>query len=837
MGDVAEEAINSSAVSEEDKDDQHEASQADQSNPDKSFSNIPVAGEIVEGKRAKKTVERLDFQARKQRELKIGDGSGDKLGDIPRTSFQITKMKTTDLKPLHAILFDRPGKISTIKRNLRLFNGFAFDVNSEQYGKKRDKILKSSNFPNSKLKVVCGILDLEKKGTHSDLVDRILTFLTSPKSSGKRLPVKKKKKSKKKLSGSDSNAKTNKKSKPKPKSSSPKKSKSGSKSKAIVMDSSSDEDEGEKKAASGDVEGSDEEPSKKETEQPSTSEESAGEEEGEGDKSPKSKTVRTKAAPKKSSAVKRPRTPSKKMVPPKKRAKRDASDQESADDSNDDEKVKNEITRSSGRCVMRGGSRIFHVPQPKKTKSAHAAKSKKADSSSNSKNNTNTADDSSDDEPLINMIKKAPNDEQLKETVQSLLKEADLKEMTMKKICQRVMDPENGDLLISGGVSQIDSWQLDPPFSSSENPLQIWAGDPDCTASDNETEDNLQAVDPNEVFPSGLPADPSSESDSGMSEDPIIESPKSAVTPAATQTAVYQVVYDISGLGSVKQEQPNLDVISIELDEWSSQLLFSDSCIVNELPAVSAGTLTSVRPPSLDLLYPELQLTEEEQKLLTQEGVSLPNNLPLTKAEERILKKVRRKIRNKQSAQDSRRRRKEYIDGLESRAAACSAQNKELRRTVEQLEKHNMSLINQLRQLQSLIKQTVSKGAQTSTCLLIIVVSLTLIVMPSFSPFRRHLSADDAYKPTGVISRNILTDPVPAANEDGSLSLQSDSSDLSESGPPDDAASTHEPTIIPENTDFNHTEQDSSQSQSSSALVAKQTEKSRPMKPAHADEM
>lgn len=30
-------------------------------------------------------------------------------------------------------------------------------------------------------------------------------------------------------------------------------------------------------------------------------------------------------------------------------------------------------------------------------------------------------------------------------------------------------------------------------------------------------------------------------------------------------------------------------------------------------------------------LYPELQLTEEEQKLLNQEGVSLPSNLPLTK--------------------------------------------------------------------------------------------------------------------------------------------------------------------------------------------------------------
>lgn len=98
-------------------------------------------GEIVEGKRAKKTVERLDFQAPKQKEkLKIGDGnqtfnhdrnvwlqshedkrsmffapmfsgSGEKLGDIPRTGYQIAKMKPVDLKPLHVILFDRPGKV------------------------------------------------------------------------------------------------------------------------------------------------------------------------------------------------------------------------------------------------------------------------------------------------------------------------------------------------------------------------------------------------------------------------------------------------------------------------------------------------------------------------------------------------------------------------------------------------------------------------------------------------------------------------------------------------------------------------------------------------------
>ncbi|KAF0032030.1 hypothetical protein F2P81_016585 [Scophthalmus maximus] len=346
----------------------------------------------------------------------------------------------------------------------------------------------------------------------------------------------------------------------------------------------------------------------------------------------------------------------------------------------------------------------------------------------------------------------------------------------------QAMDAESGELLFLGGGVAADSWQLDAPLScselvygGSEKPLQDWAVDPDCATAncDSESEDVLHAVDPNEVFPNGPPADPSSESDSGVSEEPVVESP----VAVATEATVYQVVYDISGLRGVKAEPGRENVISIELDEWSSQMLFSDSCIVSELPLVAAPLSTDD-----DLLNPDLQLTEEEQKLLNQEGVSLPNNLPLTKvrrAEERVLKKVRRKIRNKQSAQDSRRRRKEYVDGLESR-----------------------SLLSQLRRLQSLIKQTVSKGAQTSTCLLIILVSLGLIIMPSFSPFRRNTSVDDDYRPVGVMSRNILTDPSssssssssqPATDEVESPAAQPDSmsppaADASQSGRPQGAA-------------------------------------------------
>ncbi|XP_037532597.1 protein DEK [Nematolebias whitei] len=375
-----------------------EDQQEDQQSPAR--SSFKAFAEIIEGKRTTKTVERLDFQAPKAKEkLKIGDGGGDKLGDIPRTNYQITKMKPADLKPLHNILFDRPGKTASMKKNLRLFNGFPFSADSPQFSKKRDKLLRKSNFTNSKLKEVCTVLDLEKKGTHSDLVDRILMFLVAPKNSGKRVPVKKKRKSKKKLCSDDVKPKT-KKSRPTASSSSPKKTKPGSKSKAIVMDSSSDEDE-EKTGASAEAEGSDGEknPSLREEEDQSEEEESS---------KPKSSTAKTK---KKNAPIKRPRAPVKKAGLLK-RAKMETSGESD------------------------GSSEADEKPKKKKL----AAKTKKADSSSNIKN-TNTVEDSSDeDEPLIRMVKKAPSDDQLKETVQGLLKEADLEEMTMKQICQRVFD-------------------------------------------------------------------------------------------------------------------------------------------------------------------------------------------------------------------------------------------------------------------------------------------------------------------------------------------------------------------------------------------------------------
>ena len=109
-----------------------------------------------------------------------------------------------------------------------------------------------------------------------------------------------------------------------------------------------------------------------------------------------------------------------------------------------------------------------------------------------------------------------------------------------------------------------------------------------------------------------------------------------------------------------------------------------------------------------------LHLTDEERTLLMEEGVDLPEDLPLTKAEERVLKKVRRKIRNKRSAMESRRRKKEYITTVEEqyesskgifwhlylRVINISDENDELKKRVKFLEQQNRNLMSQLRKLQ-----------------------------------------------------------------------------------------------------------------------------------------
>ncbi|CAF4806962.1 unnamed protein product, partial [Rotaria magnacalcarata] len=81
-----------------------------------------------------------------------------------------------------------------------------------------------------------------------------------------------------------------------------------------------------------------------------------------------------------------------------------------------------------------------------------------------------------------------------------------------------------------------------------------------------------------------------------------------------------------------------------------------------------------------------LVLTNEEIKLIKQEGYQVPNKLPLNKTEEKMLKKIRRKIKNKISAQESRRKKKEYVDALEKEIAKYVDENNALKERMATIE-------------------------------------------------------------------------------------------------------------------------------------------------------
>nr|XP_006008098.1 PREDICTED: protein DEK isoform X3 [Latimeria chalumnae] len=228
----------------EDDDDDEEYDDDDDEKKEKSL--------IVEGKREKKKVERLSFQVTppKKEPFALGEGKGEKLGDIERIKYFLGRMQADELKPLHKLLFNRPGVISSVKRNIRLFSGFPFEKGSDHY-KKKEEMLKK--YKKVSLKMICGALDLEKSGDNSELVARILNFLMKPKSTGQGLPKSKSKsKSKRKTSKGGKRESSG--------SGSARKSKA-SKSEEILSDWSSSEEEKKKKDESSEEgdKGSDEE--------------------------------------------------------------------------------------------------------------------------------------------------------------------------------------------------------------------------------------------------------------------------------------------------------------------------------------------------------------------------------------------------------------------------------------------------------------------------------------------------------------------------------------------------------------------------------------------------
>ncbi|KAH0820561.1 hypothetical protein MTP99_019220 [Tenebrio molitor] len=153
----------------------------------------------------------------------------------------------------------------------------------------------------------------------------------------------------------------------------------------------------------------------------------------------------------------------------------------------------------------------------------------------------------------------------------------------------------------------------------------------------------------------------------------------------------------------------------------------------------------------------EVKLTSEEKRLLDKEGIQLPAYHPLTKLEDRELKRIRRKIRNKISAQDSRKRKKEYVDGLEERVRRGSEENRNLMQRVKELQKKNKTLMAHINKLQSLIFNSTSSKATPSTCLMIVMLSVLLVSLPNIRLSQMSKKELSTEQEQITISRSLLS--------------------------------------------------------------------------------
>jgi hypothetical protein len=184
--------------------------------------------------------------------------------------------------------------------------------------------------------------------------------------------------------------------------------------------------------------------------------------------------------------------------------------------------------------------------------------------------------------------------------------------------------------------------------------------------------------------------------------------------------------------------------------------------------------------------YQDLKLSEEEKRLLSKEGISLPSHYPLTKYEERELKRIRRKIRNKISAQDSRKRKKEYLDKLQQKVQEVEEDKSSMAKKVRTLEAANAKLQAQVKRLQiALANATSNKPTNSSfgavppghgngghhvvpaaTTLLVLILSLALVVLPTMQGKQQKSSSANVTPGTSGVENAVMT-----AFEDGNPNM------------------------------------------------------------------
>ncbi|KAK0393087.1 hypothetical protein QR680_000048 [Steinernema hermaphroditum] len=184
------------------------------------------------------------------------------------------------------------------------------------------------------------------------------------------------------------------------------------------------------------------------------------------------------------------------------------------------------------------------------------------------------------------------------------------------------------------------------------------------------------------------------------SPDSLCDSQYSTTDYGSYQTGIYQspafakqqtvpAVKDIYGQFSNAADDETRALATRRLQAGRSRTSMHEMAVRKQLISEQCSTETGT-----------LQLSEEEKRTLLHEGYPVPIFLPLNKSEEEALKVVRRKIKNKLSAQESRRRRKLYVDKLEQLHDKTLCELDGYRVRLQQLIAENQNLKEQVKHCQ-----------------------------------------------------------------------------------------------------------------------------------------
>lgn len=142
------------------------------------------------------------------------------------------------------------------------------------------------------------------------------------------------------------------------------------------------------------------------------------------------------------------------------------------------------------------------------------------------------------------------------------------------------------------------------------------------------------------------------------------------------------------------------------------------------------------------------KLSKDEISALENEGLNVQDYVDSktwTKSQERVIKRIRRKIRNKKSAHESRRRKKEFVETLQQEFQDVKDENVNLRKRINQLESQNTQLKSHVSKLKAFIAAASQRTAQATTCVMLLVISLAFFLAPNYGPlslFKNQQKAD-----------------------------------------------------------------------------------------------